>query len=615
LNELPGDRPGNAVGSPTGGPQPLLIYDGDCGFCGYWARYWQKLTGDSVRYKPYQEVESQFPAISRAEFQRAVQYVAPDGRTASAAEASFLTLSHARGKEFWLALYKRLPGFAALSELAYAFISAHRSAFYHISLCLWGRDYTPPRRDLVAFLFTRLFGLIYLAAFISFGVQANGLIGSHGILPLADLVNNVGARLGPVRFYLMPMVFWWNASDLAIQVVCWAGAGLSVLLVFNVLPRVSLLLLYVLYLSLLYGGQEFMTYQWDIFLLEAGFLTLLMSFIKAPGIWLLRWLLFRFIFMSGMVKLLSGDPNWRNLSALSYHFLSQPLPTPLAWYAAHLPLPVLTAATAAMFFVELILPFGIFCPRRMRFFAAFGILLLQSCILITGNYNWFNLQTMLLCLLLFDDAAIQEIIPRALIRLLPTSAANIERRRAVTVIGGGLALLIVFCSLVQMDVRFGGNPPAAMQTVDSLIEPLHIVSPYGLFAVMTTKRDEIIIEGSDDGINWREYSFRYKPGDLARRPRWNIPHQPRLDWQMWFAALEDPRRLRWFYRFVQRLLENEPAVTELLEHNPFPDKPPAYLRAQFYDYRYTNGKAKSKGQWWERDLLRPYFPTVHLKGK
>jgi hypothetical protein len=166
-----------------------------------------------------------------------------------------------------------------------------------------------------------------------------------------------------------------------------------------------------------------------------------------------------------------------------------------------------------------------------------------------------------------------------------------------------------------MDVRFGGNPPAAIQTVDSLIEPLHIVSPYGLFAVMTTKRDEIIIEGSDDGVNWREYSFRYKPGDLARRLRWNIPHQPRLDWQMWFAALEDPRRLRWFYRFVQRLLENEPAVTGLLQHNPFPDKPPAYLRAQFYDYRYTSGEAKAQGRWWERDLLGPYFPTVHLKGE
>ena len=199
---------------------------------------------------------------------------------------------------------------------------------------------------------------------------------------------------------------------------------------FNLLPRLSLFLLYVLYLSLLYGGQEFMTFQWDTFLLETGFLALLLSFATAPGIWLLRWLLFRFMFMSGVVKLLSGDPNWWNLSALSYHFLTQPLPTPLAWYAAQLPPRVLKFATGGTFFVELVLPFLIFCPRRLRFFAAFGILLLQSCILITGNYNWFNLQTMLLCLLLFDDAALQKILPRRLLRLLPVARAQSRRREA-----------------------------------------------------------------------------------------------------------------------------------------------------------------------------------------
>jgi predicted DCC family thiol-disulfide oxidoreductase YuxK len=611
----PSENQPAGVSPPTSGPQPLLIYDGDCGFCGYWARYWQKLTGDRVCYKPYQDVAAQYPAISRAEFQRAVQYIAPDGRAASAAEASFLTLNHARGKGIWLALYRRLPGFAPVSEWAYRFIAAHRATFLRISLCLWGRDYAPPRHALIASLFTRLFGLIFLAAFISFGVQANGLIGSRGILPLADWVNAVGARTGAERYYLAPMVFWWNASDLAIQVVCWAGAGLSLQVVFNVLPRLSLLLLYGLYLSLLYGGQAFMTYQWDTFLLEAGFLTLLLSFVKTPGLWLLRWLLFRFMFMSGMVKLLSGDPTWRNLSALSYHFLTQPLPTPLAWYAAHLPLRVLKGATAGMFFVELILPFGIFCPRRVRFVAAFGILLLQSCILLTGNYNWFNLQTMLLCLLLFDDAALRKVMPQRLLRRLPISAAHAEPRRAVRIIGGAFAMLIVFCSLVQMDVRFGGSPPAMAQAVDGLIEPFHIVSAYGLFAVMTTQRDEIVIEGSDDGVNWREYSFRYKPGDLARRPSWSIPHQPRLDWQMWFAALEDPRDLRWFARFLQRLLENEPAVTALLKENPFPDKPPAYVRAQFYDYRYTSWDAKAQGLWWERHLLGQYFTAAHLKGE
>ena len=615
MEQASGNQSTGAVDQPAADARPLLVYDGNCEFCGYWARYWHKLTGDGVRYRPYQEVAAHYPAIPLSDFQRAVQYISPDGHNASAAEASFLTLSKARGKGIWLGLYRKLPGFAAISELSYAFMAAHRSAFYRISLILWGRDYGPPRYDLISYLFLRMFGLIYLSAFISFGVQAQGLIGSHGILPLAELVDAFGARVGPERFYLMPMVFWWSASDVAIQAVCWGGAALSLLLVFNLLPRLSLVLLYVLYLSLLYGGQDFMTYQWDTFLLEAGFLTLILSLATTQGVWLLRWLLFRFIFMSGMVKLLSGDPNWRNLSALSYHFLTQPLPTPLGWYAAHLPLGVLKFLTGGTFIVELILPFCIFCPRRLRFFAAFGILLLQSCISITGNYNWFNLQSMLLCLLLFDDAALQRILPRRLIRLIPVRPKHAASRRTASVMVAALAILIVFCSLVQMDVRFGGSPPAVAQAVDRVIEPLHIVSGYGLFAVMTTERDEIVIEGSYDGTEWSEYEFRYKPGDVWRRPSWNIPNQPRLDWQMWFAALEDPRRLRWFQRFLQAVLENKPAVLALMARDPFPDRPPVYVRAQFYEYTYSSSEEKVKGRWWDRRLLGPYFPVVHLKDR
>ena len=263
VQETSGDQPALAPNPPAHGSRPLLIYDGDCGFCVYWARYWQKLTGDRVDYRPYQQVAARYPEISEAEFQRAVQYIAPDGRRASAAEASFLTLSHAPGKGFWLALYKHLPGFAPVSEWAYAFIAAHRSAFYRISLLLWGKDYEPPRYDLVSFLFLRLLGLVYLTAFVSFAVQAQGLIGSHGILPLAQFADAIAQRFGTERYFLAPMVFWLNDSDAAIQAVCWAGAGLSLLLVVNVLPRLCLFLLFALYLSLFYAGQIFMSYQWD----------------------------------------------------------------------------------------------------------------------------------------------------------------------------------------------------------------------------------------------------------------------------------------------------------------------------------------------------------------
>ncbi len=608
---------------PPAGHRPLVVYDGDCGFCGYWARYWQRLTGDRIALATYQDVAAQYPKISLDEFRRAVQYIAPDGRVASAAEASFLALSHAPGKGYWLFLYRRVAGFAPASELAYRIIAAHRSTAYRVSLFLWGRDYEPPRYDLVSFAYLRLFGLIYLSAFVSFAVQALGLIGSHGILPLAAMVDDIAARVGPERFFFMPMLFWWNASDLAIQAVSWGGAALSLLLILDRLPGLALLLLDVLYLSLLYAGQDFMTYQWDTFLLEAGFLALVLRLATVPGIWLLRWLLFRFMFSSGAVKLASGDPTWWNLSALDYHFFTQPLPTPPAWYAAHLPVPLLKFATGSTLFIELALPLLIFCPRRLRFAAAAGILLLEVCISLTGNYNWFNLQTMLLCLPLFDDAALRRIWPRRAIPLPATMRPRppAPRRSPTTpplpmrILIGALALLIVLSSLAQMDMRFGGRLPDTIRTAERFIEPLHMVGAYGLFAVMTTQRDEIVIQGSDDGTTWRDYEFRYKPGDVARRPPWNIPHQPRLDWQMWFAALEDPRRLPWFQRFLQKILENDPAVTALLEANPFPDTPPKFVRAQFYEYTFTDRDAHARGIWWNRRLLGLYFPEAQLRAR
>ena len=610
MSERPGTQSASLVEAPSAPARPRLIYDGDCGFCFYWARYWQRLTGDSVEYRPYQQVLSQYPSIPEAEFKRAVQFIAPEGERASAAQASFLTLAQAHGKGFWLALYRRLPGFAPVSEVAYAFIAHRRGAFFRLSLMLWGRNPEPPRYQLVSFLFLRLFGLIALFAFVSFAVQAQGLIGSRGILPLHELVDALSPRLGAERFVLVPTVFWLNDSDLAIHAVCWAGAGLSLLLALGLLPRVSLALIYALYLSLLYAGQTFMTCQWDTFLLETAVVALVMSFRPITGVWLARWLLFRFMFMSGAVKLMSGDPNWRNLSALSYHFLTQPLPTPLAWYAAQLPAVVLKATTGAALFIELVLPFLFFCPRRLRFVAAAGTLLLQTAIFLTGNYNWFNLQTMALCLVLFDDAALRRIAPSRLLALWPGFMKHPAPRRAATIAVNVIAALMVFVSLVQLDTRFGGSPPAPAMAVGRLIEPFQIVNPYGLFAVMTTTRDEIVVEGSDDGVQWREYEFRYKPGDVNRRPPWNIPHQPRLDWQMWFAALDDAQRLPWFSRFLERLLENEPSVTALLERNPFPDKPPTYVRAELYQYTYAG---KNTDRWWDRRLVGLYFPKAHLK--
>jgi predicted DCC family thiol-disulfide oxidoreductase YuxK len=592
--------------------QPLLIYDGDCGFCKYWVRYWQHLTGSRVTYAPYQEVAAQYPEIPRTEFQRAVQYVAPDGKIASGAEACLLTLSDA-GNSSWLTLYRRFSGFAAIAEGIYALVAANRSALFRPTRWLWGPDYEPPRFEMVAWLFLRAMGVIYLAAFVSFGLQASGLIGSHGILPLSEFLDAARSQLGVESYWRLPMVFWIDQSDLAIQAVCWAGAVLSAMLIFNVLPRTSLFLLYVFYLSLFYAGQIFMGFQWDVLLLETGVLALVLSIATRPGIWLLRWLTFRFMLLSGAVKFLSGDPTWANLSALSYYFQTEPLPTLLAWYAHHLPPDLLKACTVATFVIELGLPFLIFFPRRLRFVAAFGILFLQVVILLTGNYAFFNLLTMALCLVLFDDAALRKVLPNRVTRFAQRYAREIRAQKYVSYAIGAFALLIVPVSLAQLRAVFTGRISFAAAWVNHEIEPLRLVNTYGLFAVMTTTRPEIIVEGSDDGVHWSEYAFKYKPGDVIRRPPWNAPHQPRLDWQMWFAALGTASENPWISMFLQRLLENSPEVTALLGSNPFPDKPPVYVRAKLYLYRYSSPEEKEKtGAWWVRQQQGIYYPAIAL---
>jgi len=594
-------------------PRPLLVYDGDCGFCKYWVNYWDRMTQGRVAYEPFQTAAARYPAIPEDAFKKAVQYITPDGHYASAAEASFLVLSHAPGKGHWLALYRRFPLYAWFSERVYEFVSRRRGLFYAISKFLWGPDLRPPRHEMMSWLFLRLFGLIALSAFMSFGVQAMGLIGSGGITPLHDFVSAVTEQIGGARWLLAPMVFWWNDSDAAIQAVCWAGAAFSVLLTLGALPRLSLFMIYALYLSLVYGGQTFMTYQWDIFIVETAFAALLLAFVTTPGLWILRWLLFRFMFLSGCVKLLSMDPNWWNLHALEYHFLTQPLPTPLAWYAAQMPPGALHVLCGVVFVVEMLLPFLIFAPRRLRFAAAVGFMGLEIAIFLTGNYNWFNLQTMLLCLPLLDDQALESLMPRKFFAFVsahaPVRQPNIYTRRIVL----GISVLIIFCSLVQTSMRFGERPPGAFMAINHMVGPLQIANTYGLFAVMTTARNEIVVEGSDDGQNWKEYEFKYKPGDLTRRPPWNIPHQPRLDWQMWFAALEDPRDLPWFRQFLRRLLKNAPAVTALLAKNPFPDHPPRFVRAQFYDYTFATPAEHAKGIWWDRQYLKVWFPIAQLR--
>jgi predicted DCC family thiol-disulfide oxidoreductase YuxK len=588
-----------------------LVYDGDCAVCRYWVVYWQGLTNGRVVFRPYQEAATDFPTIPVEAFQRAIQLIEPDGRVYSGAAATFRVLRHAPGRGAWWWSYSRLPGVAAMSEWAYAFLAGRRGLLSRLTKILWGPALQAERYALVSWLFLRLLGAIYIAAFASLGVQIVGLIGQQGILPVGDYLSAAHRAFGNSAYRALPTLFWVNSGDVALIAGTVVGASLGLLVFVDRWTRTALAGLFVLYLSYVYAGQDFMSFQWDTLLLEAGFLAIFLPGGSRIIVWLFRWLVFRYLFLAGVVKLLSGDPTWHTLTALEYHFWTQPLPTPLAWYASQLPPWLLIGGTAATLAIELGSVFLIFLPRRLRAAAACCVLLLQSLIVLTGNYNFFNLLTMLMCVFLFDDAALHRLAPRWL-ESRALSHAPLPSRTA-TAVAAALALIVVPVGLNRIWQTVARADLPVLGAVTRAVSPLFIVNPYGLFAVMTTTRPEIVIEGSADGRVWREYVFRYKPGPLSRPAMWNIPHQPRLDWQMWFAALGSPRENLWIVGLMRRLLEASPPVLALLDFNPFNDGPPKYVRAQLYDYRFADrGTHAMTGQWWVRRLEGLYFPEISL---
>jgi len=586
---------------------PLLVFDGDCSFCRIWIECWKRLTGGQIEYAPYQEVAERFPDVPRDNFKRAVQLVLPDGEVLSAAHAVLRSLAHVPGHAWMLGAYKNVPGFAAVAEWFYRRVAAHRSFFYHVTVLLWGKHPEPASYEIATRWFLRCLGVIYVIAFVSLGVQITGLVGARGILPAASFLGAIRENYGGALWWRLPTVFWLDASDTILQLACVAGAMTAVVIVLGFARRTALAIAFVLYLSLVHIGQTFLGYQWDYLLLETGFLAIFLL-PTLPRIWLFRWLLFRLMLLSGTAKLLSGDPNWRNLTALQYHYQTQPLPTRFAWYFHQLPPDFQKLSAVFMFFVELLVPFLLFAPRRIRFFAAGMTILLEILIFITGNYTFFNLVSVALCLLLFDDAAL-----RRFARASETTRRATRFQRAVT---ASLVAFVMLVSGFQLTEIFAGTMPRPAAYALSWIAPFGVVNTYGLFAVMTTSRLEIIVEGSNDGQTWLAYDFKYKPGDLKRPPAWVQPHQPRLDWQMWFAALGNYQGNRWFVNFMLRLLDGSPDVLALVAWNPFPSAPPRYIRAQVYDYKFTSfAERRSSGAWWRRELKGEYFPVVSLKQK
>jgi hypothetical protein len=447
------------------------------------------------------------------------------------------------------------------------------------------------RLDSIIRVFLRVLGFIYFIAFTSFGVQASGLIGSHGILPYGEYLAAMRPSLGRAAYWEIPTVLWLNHSDAALAAVWIAGSLCALAVIFGYKQRIALALALVLWLSLCAVGQDFLSYQWDVLLLEAGFLAIFLD--ESPvRIWLFRWLIFRLMIFSGLGKLLSGDPSWRNLTAMTYHYHTQPLPTPLAWLLDKLPLTAQKASTLFVFAAEIGAPLLFFAPRRLRHIGGWITITLQLLILATGNYTFFNILTIALCLFLFIE---------------PKREARSPVHRGVSAVLVGF--IGVTTGLLFLDL-FTVNLPPAGAVILHVIAPLRIINSYGLFTVMTVERPEIIVEGSNDGSTWLAYEFPYKPGDPMRAPPIVEPHQPRLDWQMWFAALENYQQNRWFVNFMTRLLEGQPAVLRLLRYNPFPKAPPKYVRASLYLYHFTNFGEKG---WWKRESRGLYFPPVSLK--
>ena len=575
--------------------KPLLIFDGKCGFCRIWIEYCRKLTDDRLEYAPSQEVGRQHPEIPPERYSQSVQLVLPSGQVLAGARAVFTTLTFAPEMAWLLWAYDHVPGFAPITEAAYRTIAANRSFFYQVTRFTLSRDVSPLRYNRVEWIFLRALALIYFSAFASFGLQAAGLIGERGILPAGRYLDAVRTMFGVSGLWMMPTVFWIAHSDAVLKAGCAAGAVISIVLLFGYFERTALVLLYILYLSLCTVGQDFMSFQWDMLLLEAGFLAIFLGSSKIV-ILLFRWLLFRLMFLSGAVKLMSHDLAWRHLTAMSYHYMTQPLPTPLAWYMYQLPMGFQKASTFAVFVIELGVPFLIFAPRLWRYFGAACLTGLQLLIFLTGNYTFFNLLAIALSLFLLDDSVLRW-------------GGQSRPRRTFSSGTIVLAALILLLSALELSEMFFGADSSLVR----LAAPFGIVNTYGLFAVMTTTRQEIVVEGSNDGENWLPYQFPFQPGDLNRAPRWVAPYQPRLDWQMWFAALSRGQVPPWFENLMVRLLQGSPPVLGLMKTNPFPAAPPKYVRALLFDYSFTTFPERhATGDWWRRKPLGLYFPQISL---
>ena len=470
-------------------------------------------------------------------------------------------------------------------------------------------------------LWLRALALIFFSAFFSLAFQIHGLIGERGILPAGLYLDQLGA-LGPFRrFWYAPTLFWIGSGDTALTIAVAAGLIASVLLLLNVWPRLTTGLCTLLFLSCIASLQEFSSYQSDGMLLEAG----LLSIFFAPGgirpglglssapsrfsLFMLQWEWFRIYFESGLVKILSGDPHWRNLTAMDDYYQNGPLPSWLGWYVQQLPHWYHAGTVIFTFVAELFLVWALFLPRRFRLFAFVVLSALQIGIISTANYAFLNYLVLALGILLLDDELLHRFRFRA---LTPTSTPETSRSRAYRRIETGILGVLFYTTIVAF---LFGQSSSIVALPDRLLGPFRVANAYGLFAVMTEARYEIEFQGSNDGKTWVAYPFRYKPQDVRERPGFYAPYQPRFDWNLWFASLGSWRAAPWVVLTEERLLEGSPSVLSLFRADPFHGKPPSMVRTVISQYWFTDLDTKRRtGEWWRRQEIGP-FTVMVLRGQ
>lgn len=456
------------------------------------------------------------------------------------------------------------------------------------------------------FLFIKLLALCFLAAFYSLSGQVLGLYGSKGILPIDDYMHIAKQKIQTNPLWQLPTLFWYKSTDKFLKYSAQAGIFFSFFVIFDFFPALFLLLLVLLYISFMNVGHEFLSYQWDALLIETGFVGVLYAVQTPPPILvvILAWaLLFRLIFSSGIVKLLSGCPEWRSLNAMKYHYETQPLPNKGGYYAQNFLKNWTKISTVGVYFLEILTPFLFFGGAFSRLIGALLSIGLQTMIMLTGNYAFFNLLTVALCITLIDDRYFYWLHLPSITALPPFLPINLLLNAVAAV----LILLNAFV-LLQLVLRL-----KVLDKVFRILAPFHLINSYGLFAVMTTSRNEIILEGSEDGETWKPYEFFWKPGPLDQPPLQVAPLQPRLDWQMWFASLSYYRHAPWFHQLLARLLQGSEDVSALFRTNPFKEKPPKYIRALFFEYHFTTLQEKKEtGHWWKRHYLGFYSPPFSL---